>query len=779
MIENSQRNVVSLSQFDKSRNIMSPAEALVLLNECRDRMINEIDHVWNSKRDQIEDDLLGLADRSPILETRNLYYLSQGLLRNRNESLSSAIRAQFQANFDTLARGGVVPDLNQDNTPFNLNLSLVDEEAFEETLVVSKSASRMQVNAVEELAALEQRVAALLHQPHAKAELNPFAPKSLCESFLRACSELDAEPKVRLILLQQFDSHIAPVLPGIYQGINQFLVEKGVLPSIKVGMTESRERHRGSHKIKPTDAIQHAPGSAHAIVGDYHDHQFADENVDVFALLQQLLSNQLSQGGAGYWAPTVGSVLPQSGVLPASGEQTGHQPISANQIAALTLLQRGHIAGNVVTSFDPALIQAGTTSVLRDIRDAGLVQVENNTDNFTIDIVAMLFDYVLDDDHIPATLKALIGRLQIPVLKVALLDRQFFSKKSHPARRLLDEIAGASVGWTNVGAYNQALYFKIDEIVQSVLNDFADDATIFETLLNDLQLFIANHEGEAQTAIDESTQIIETAERAQIGQVVVQDEIKRAMADHVLPDSIVEFMTTIWQQVMLHVYAYHGEQSPVWQSSLKTMQDLIWSVTPKLNTEDRLTLVAMLPELLNQLRDGMNLIQIEPSRREIIFSGLVACHAVAVKAGLQAKNLPPDSEENMRTAISEQQNVVMDNIPTIESIDAVPEHFDFPADPVDAPEEDEFTEQARALKKGMWVEFLNTDGSKRTARLSWVSSLRGIYLFTNNQGLDAITITLLRLAARFRSGDARIIKTSSLTERAVERLIGKLQGRSN
>lgn len=779
MIENSQRNVVSLSQFDKSRNVMSPADALVLLNECRDRMINEIDLVWNSKRDQIEDELLGLADRSPILETRNLYYLSQGLLRNRNESLSSAIRAQFRANFDTQVRGGAVADPNQDNTPFTLNLSLVDEEAFEETLVVSKSASRMQVNAVEELAALEQRVAALLHQPHAKAELNPFAPKSLCESFLLACSALDAEPKVRLILLQQFDAHIAPVLPGIYQGINQFLVEKGVLPSIKVGMTESRERNRAGHKVKSTGASQHSTGSSHPSVDDHHDHQFADENVDVFALLQQLLSNQVSQGGSGYWTPSVGSGLPQSGMLPTSGQQTGHQPISANQIAALTLLQRGHIAGNVVTSFDPALIHAGTTNVLRDIRDAGLVQVENHTDNFTIDIVAMLFDYVLDDDHIPATLKALIGRLQIPVLKVALLDRQFFSKKSHPARRLLDEIAGASVGWTDVGAYNQALYAKIDEIVQSVLNDFADDATIFETLLNDLQLFISTHESEAETAIEESTQIIETAERAQVGQVVVQDEIRRAMADLVLPESIVEFMTTIWQQVLLHVYAYEGERSALWQASLKTMHDLMWSVTPKLNTEDRLTLVAMLPELLNQLRDGMSLIQIESSRREIIFSGLVACHAVAVKAGLQAKNLPPDSEENMRAAISEQQNVVMDNIPTIESIDAVPEHFDFPADPVDTPEEDEFTEQARALKKGMWLEFFNADGSTRTARLSWVSSLRGIYLFTNNQGLDAITITLLRLAARLRSGEARIIKTSSLTERAVERLIGKLQGRSN
>ncbi|MEQ1668278.1 MAG: DUF1631 family protein, partial [Sulfuriferula sp.] len=91
-------------------------------------------------------------------------------------------------------------------------------------------------------------------------------------------------------------------------------------------------------------------------------------------------------------------------------------------------------------------------------------------------------------------------------------------------------------------------------------------------------------------------------------------------------------------------------------------------------------------------------------------------------------------------------------------------------------EDDEHTERARCLKKGEWLVFDNADGSTRNARLSWVSGLRGMYLFTNNQGLDAMTIALPRLAARLRAGEARVIKANSLTERAVERLIGKLQG---
>jgi hypothetical protein len=81
----------------------------------------------------------------------------------------------------------------------------------------------------------------------------------------------------------------------------------------------------------------------------------------------------------------------------------------------------------------------------------------------------------------------------------------------------------------------------------------------------------------------------------------------------------------------------------------------------------------------------------------------------------------------------------------------------------------------RNLKKGVWLAFLNEDGSQRLARLSWISSMRGIYLFTNNEGLEALTIALPRLASRLRLGEAHLMADTPLTERAVEKLISNLQ----
>ncbi len=767
----SQRNVVPLPQFDKSRNVLSAADVLVVLNACRDQLITAVDLVWSERRNQIEDDLLDFADRSPILETRNLYYAAQSLLRNRNESLSTAIRKQFDQQFDKQVRGD--QQAEKPNVNIDLDLTLMDEDIFEESLALSKASARMQSSAVEELAALDQRMAALMHQSHSKSSINPLAPKLICDAFLEACKSIDATARMRLILLQHFDAHLAPVMPDIYRKLNQYLVDKGILPNIKIGATAPRERHQ------PTTSVANS-----GVVGSAVPHG-AEEGADVFALLQQLLMKQsVAQTGGQIGGQAGGqSWVPQGymgGADGGSAMSANFPPVSMQErIASLTTLQRGQYTGVVNTAFDPALIQMGTANVLRDMRDAGLVQVDNQADGLTIDIVAMLFDYIFDDKNIPAELKALIGRLQIPVLKVALLDKQFFSKKSHPARRLLDEIAEVSVGWTQQGASNAALFEKIDAIVQTVLNDFTDDAAIFARLLLDLQGFVASHEVEAQSAVAETTHIIEAAERAQLAQTVVQDEIAKALAvSEGLPEVIVEFVQTIWQQVLTHVYMQEAELGGAWYASLQTMQDLIWSVAPKLNNDDRLRLVAMLPALLNQLRDGMQFLNIDTERRDAIFAGLVACHAVAIKAGLQAKYEPVRDEEMVK-AIEATQLEIPETLPEVAALDEVVVSMDENefSTSADIDEEDEFTEQARCLKKGEWLSFDNANGTTRNARLSWVSGLRGMYLFTNKQGLDAMTIALPRLAARLRAGEAHVIKSNSLTERAVERLIGKLQGK--
>lgn len=765
-MDSTQSNVVNLAHFDKGRKTLSPFDALTLLNQCRDRLVQAIEHVWNEQRDAIEMSLMAAGDNSPILENRNWYYQAQSLLRHRNESLVTGFRKQIVAKLEKLAQ--VRTQTSGEGNFDQDDLSLVDEEMFEITLAIRKVASRLQMDAVESLAALDRRIALLLQTVNGRAAENPFSPTALCEAFLAACAGLDADTRIKLILLQQFDASVVPVIPNIYQELNQFLIGKDILPEIKIGSDHSRMQRRTS-----------GPSGAQAIADMQGGQQFSgDDNAnmggsasggggDLFTLLQQLLARSQMAHGKSWAEPVVG------------GEIVGG---SGDPIMTLTQLQRGQYQPSIPVNFDLSRLQTGTGNYLRDLREAGLVRAESRTDDFVIDIVSMMFDHIFDDDDIPAALKALIGRLQIPMLKVAMLDRQFFSRKNHPARRLLDEIANASMGWTDDGEDNKALYVKIDTVIQSVLNDFSDDIGIFDTLSADLQAFMAERDSKTQAKVTKTANAIESAERVQVADVVVSQAIETIRSEVIgtskdtIPELIDEFIRISWHRVLLERYTKGGETDAAWLAGLTTARDLLWSVLPKLNTEDRLKLVGMLPGLLKQLREGMEQIGIDGAQRDVLFSALISAHSAAVKAGAQLVTPPaPIDTEAYRSVLSE---VAARPIAAQEEIGDVPiEHFDFSPDPVETLHDDEFTEQARILKKGMWLEFTNPDGSQRIARLSWVSSLRGVYLFTDNQGLNAITITLPRLAARFRAGTARPMKSGSLTERAVDRLINRLQGK--
>ena len=114
-------------------------------------------------------------------------------------------------------------------------------------------------------------------------------------------------------------------------------------------------------------------------------------------------------------------------------------------------------------------------NLIPHIRAAVETQISNDTDRITMDVIALLFDYVFRDASIPDDMRSLFGRLQVPVVKAALLDRTFFSDKGHPARRLLDHLADASVGATHDDAYRDAFRTLATDVVETICRDFEID----------------------------------------------------------------------------------------------------------------------------------------------------------------------------------------------------------------------------------------------------------------------------------------------------------------
>ncbi|MDP2266890.1 MAG: DUF1631 family protein, partial [Thiobacillus sp.] len=375
---------------------------------------------------------------------------------------------------------------------------------------------------------------------------------------------------------------------------------------------------------------------------------------------------------------------------------------------------------------------------------------------------AMLFDVVFDDAAIPDHLKAQIARLQIPVLKAAMLDRNFFSQPNHPVRRMLDAIATLSVHLPDNEAGHARLEL-ISGIVSRVIDDFEKDVTVFDLAAAELEELGSKLEVALEETADVSLQPeiaqINRLERIEIAPVIVHDFINRALKDQPVAEAAREFLRRDWAHLLTSDYVSEGEQGAHFNSHVETMRELVWSVQPKVDMDARLMLVRILPGLLKRLREGVAEIELPPKLCDRFFANLVILHANAVRPNAQPVPLPEMSPEDM------------------EEIAAVPTS-DLPANVAPAQEsavepeiEDESTQQARGLSKGEWIEFHYDDGTFRWARLGWVGGVKNTYLFSDQDGMNSFSISLPRLADKLRRGEAVLVERKSITESAFGKLM--------
>ncbi|MHB1187740.1 DUF1631 domain-containing protein [Thiobacillus sp.] len=722
--------VVNLNQFERSRRAQLSAEALTILHGSRDLLIEGATRALTRQTEAMENALLAMAERAPLMETRNSYFDAQGVLNRQANELLSACKDAYCNTFSNFTQGQ-----DKDKKPATLDLSelsLMDEQDFEITLAVDKATARMQFNCAEELVALDARIAKLLDRSELSEKDNPLAPRKLCESLLDGMSSLKLDQNIRVVLLNQFDLVLTTELAQIYQSINRYLVNSGILPDLKGGMK--------SHTRNPASTHDSTAPSTHA-------------GNEMFNLFEQLAGGT-TQGGGGIAQGNGGAK--GAGFAGTAG---------FSLLDSLGQLQSGAMLLPGGVRFELPLLEASAIqNVLRSLQQSPVMQAASPLDAVLVDAVAMLFDVVFDEVSIPDRLKAQIARLQIPVLKAAMLDRNFFSQSNHPVRRMLDAIATLAVHLPENEAGNARLE-AISKVVSRVLESFEKDIAVFDAAATELEAMGTQLEDTLEETVDASLQQdidqIKRAERAELAPVIVHDFINRALKDQPVEEVVREFLRRDWAQLLALDYVHEGEQGAHFNSHVETMRELVWSVQSKADMDARLMLVRILPGLLKRLREGTAEIDLSQKLSDRFFATLVILHANAVRPNTQPVPLPDITPEEI------------DEIAAQTEADAAPETVvPEAADEPSAPEyEDEFSLRARALNKGDWVEFHYDDGTFRWARLGWISGIRNTYLFSDQDGMNSFSISLPRLADKLRRGEAVLVERKSITESAFGKLM--------
>ena len=353
----------------------------------------------------------------------------------------------------------------------------------------------------------------------------------------------------------------------------------------------------------------------------------------------------------------------------------------AELLSSLTRIQHGDVS--VVAGGDlplaATLVQPGTTNVLRELKSTSLASGMEQTDSMTLDIVAMLFDQIFGDENIPIAMKGLIGRLQIPMLKVAILDKNFFSKKTHPARQLLDVLGEIAVGLNAEFDQSSPLYKQIDKVVQRLVDGFQDSMDIFDPVREELEGFIAEENRRAEEEAKINARRIEHREKLEIAKGVAQQEILQRAKSGTIPRAVLKFLAEQWVKLLLVAHAKHGAASEAWKSAVETMDLLIWSVNAKRTLEERRRLANLLPGLLKRLNTGMQMAAADEETRKRFFGKLMRCHTKVMNNAAGANSARVASAATADNSVGSNSAAAVAAVHTAPPTQGQPVEADLPA----------------------------------------------------------------------------------------------------
>ena len=771
-----------------------PREMAKILDDCRDLAIHRLLLSFASMLDHVSDHLMARAGNSDIRDDQLLFLDAREVLRTERSNLMTEFEKQLRLQVDAGVKGDPIKKADFSTLDAG-KLTLVDTMAMDESIVSGNIVRVVENLCHDELLEFNRAVGYLLGRPEMETATNPLAPLAIVHAFTEALRSIKGDQRIKYTILKELNQSSLGDINTIYADLNRHLESLHVVPR-----TRSSVPHRAAGR--PGDRKPGADGQP-AGAQPQEAAAGAGGEIDMMAMLQRLASRgfgltRLRQPGmpqgmplGGIQVPPAGPGMPGGFQMPASGDG-GEMPLSIGQFGgprilvtqelgdALSRLQQGESGfdvGGVPVQF--AGVPEGMHNVLRDLQESPLGAKANQLEAMTIELVAMLFDFIFETKDLPDSIKVLIGRLQIPVLKAAMLDGAFFSKKSHPSRLMVNALAHAGIGWSPAMGSEDPLYKKVEQIVHRVLDEFTDDVYLFETLRKDLEAFLAEEEKNAETTIQSTADEINQRDRQEIARMVARSEIEKRLEAQTVPNFLGSFLRDYWINVLAQLHL-QGEESETWVLGLTTLDDLVWSVQPKRTGDQRRKLVAMLPNLLKRLHRGLQNVAWEPGEREQFMANLVEAHAASVKPSLASVPMPTTAVAEAAAAAAEEASAKGDSATAAKAralADAMAPAPPPPPPPEPAVEivQDHFAELAASLERGMWIEFEGEDGQLAFAKLAWVSPLRGTYLFTNRQGQKAVSLTADELADRFRKDRARLVEAEPLIDRAFVSMMASLE----
>jgi hypothetical protein len=674
---------------------LRPEEARALLRTCFTRFQKKL---LDMARSSLESSGDLFEEKSAIPDGE------VALFRQKHEEwldrFGNSLATLFEARLAGQRRKGRRPDADASAR----TLKVLTPFDHEKQAALTQSAGFLARFTRRELAALDLRVSVLLEDAAMRELDNPFSVAYLLDALGSTARAVYPSPRAWRPLMERLLADMTPDVNKLHISLNRLLADHGVLPEIKAAL-RARSRHRPlddrdlftkfSNMLQGTDQ----PIPTNIVV--------PDSLTDLGTAPSLVFTDRPTVPPA---APASNQDFPSLDPLMALGTST---PL----FAKLAQWQKLDLpAAMARTTQKPARGSASATVIPRNliphIREAIAGQISNPSDEITMDVIALLFDYIFRDPSIPEPMRALFGLLQVPIVKASLLDRSFFSGGRHAARQFLDHLADAAIGSSNDEVYRTAFEQIATSVIDEICTDFEIDVAVFRAADARLTAFVDVERRTTATALSGEVAAALAAEESESDRAEARAVIRDRLAGLQVPFAVRSFVETSWSEYLAAVHREHGGESAEWNAALTTLDETTWSIVVKERTGQKARLTKMIPKLVGSLRRGCVAARVPPDRVKEFFDVLYDLHMAAIKP---IAATPSEAAADTAGAVA---GTPVADAP-VAPVSAAP--------PVPIVNVHDY---ASEMAVGTWLEFI-LDGERVNARLSWASPLRTKYIFTS------------------------------------------------
>jgi hypothetical protein len=410
----------------------------------------------------------------------------------------------------------------------------------------------------------------------------------------------------------------------------------------------------------------------------------------------------------------------------------------------------------------------------------------------TIEIVAMMFQSILTEERIPASVRVWFARLQMPVLRVAVSEPDFFAETEHPARRLIDRMGACVMGFNTAAAVqptalagaaanptpNDTVEREIKRIVQ-VVEAYPDTGRrVFATVLTEFEKFLDHYFENENQASRRGVSLAQQVEQRETLAIQYTIELRKMLSEVPVQDGVRDFLFHVWADVLAVTAVRSGAQSDVTKTMKRAAADLIWSASSKGSREERAEVIRRLPPLLKTLRDGMSHAGLPPDKQDEhirAVNNALAAAFTAKTASIPRERLDElmDQLETLEAMLpeGEGEDAQVDELLMRDLSGHESEGMEVVAEGGSAPTP-AMVAWARELQVGGWF-MLDYRGRNEQVQLAWRGLRKQLALFVTPKG-RGVLFSLNRMAAFLQAGLLLPAQDEALTVQATRKALAKL-----